>query len=99
MTVLWPPNRKMIPIRLDARVEGGAGESEWRVVSIECNETCPDSDMQITEEHAVSLCAARAGKGTGRVYTVWLQATDKAEKSSEWFAVEVFVMHDAGAKP
>ena len=99
MTVLWPPNRKMIPIRLDARVEGGAGESAWRVVGIECNETCPDSDMQITDEHTVSLRAARSGKGTGRVYTVWLQATDKAEQSSEWFAVEVFVMHDAGAKP
>ena len=97
--VLWPPNRKMIPVGLDARVEGGVGESAWRVVGIDCNETCPDSDMQIIGEQAVSLRAARSGMGTGRVYTIWLAATDEADQSSEWFEVEVRVPHDLGDKP
>ncbi len=96
MDVLWPPNRKMIPIRLETRVEGGVGESAWRVVGIECSETCPASDMQITGEHGVSLRAARSGKGTGRVYTVWLEATDEAGQSSEQFEVDVYVPHDLG---
>jgi hypothetical protein len=93
-SILWPPNRNMIPIGFNVRIESGTGGSIWRVAGIECSESCPDNDMQILNEHAVSLRAARFGNGPGRVYTVWLQATDEAGNSSDWFPVEVFVPHD-----
>ena len=47
--------------------------------------------MRIVDDHTVDLRATRSGSGYGRVYTVWLQATDAAGNLSQPFAVEVTV--------
>lgn len=96
---LWPPNNKLICVNLDALVTDDSGDAEWSVVDIECNENCPDSDMQIVDDHTVKLRATRSGNGTGRVYTLWLQAQDAAGTVSEPYPVAVTVPHDRADKP
>lgn len=96
---LWPANRRMIHIHLDAVVTDDSGAAEWKVAGIDCDESCPDSDMGFVDEHTVKLRATRFGKGDGRVYTVWLQASDAAGNLSEMFPVEVTVPHDRRNHP
>jgi hypothetical protein len=50
--------------------------------------------MELLDGHTVNLRAARSGRGSGRVYTVWLQASDADENLSDLFPVEVIVPHD-----
>ena len=91
---LWPPNHKMVSVNLVAQIEDDSGEADWGVVAIECNEACPDADMQLLGNHTVSLRATRSGNGAGRVYTIWLQAVDAAGNLSEPYPVEIAVQHN-----
>jgi len=94
---LWPPNGKMVPVGLEAQVEGGCGEVQWGVLGVECSEGGAENDMQIVNDHTVSLRASRSGHSEGRIYTVWLQAIDAAENLSEPFPLTVTVPHDQRA--
>jgi hypothetical protein len=56
-------------------------------------DTAPD--WQITGNHTVSLRAERSGKGSGRIYTITIQATDAAGNMSTPQTVTVKVPHSS----
>ena len=72
----------------------------WKIVAVASNEpadgqgdgdTAPD--WVLTGDHALKLRAERAGNGSGRVYTITIQATD-ASGNAAAAEVTVTVPHD-----
>jgi len=85
-TVLWPPNHKMVPVSLRVELVDLLDRAPTaRIVGVSSNEpvdgdddgrTAPD--WRITGPLSVALRAERSGSGTGRVYTIAVEATDAA---------------------
>jgi len=101
---LWPPNHKMVPVRVRAVVTDACGKPTWKIISICSNEaagaigsgqTAPD--RKITGDETALLRAERSGKNkAGRVYTIKIQATDCAGNKSAPATVTVTVPHSKG---
>ena len=102
--VLWPPNHKMVPVTVKAKVTDACGPTTWEILSVTSNQAVDakgsgntSPDWRITGDHTVSLRAERSGKDKGgRVYTIRIQATDEAGNKSEISTVRVTVPHDQG---
>lgn len=102
--VLWPPNHKMVPVRVSAEITDACGETTWEIISITSNQAVDakgsgntSPDWLITGDHTASLRAERAGPAKGgRIYTLTVQATDEAGNQSELSTVRVLVPHDQG---
>ncbi len=101
--ILWPPNHKMVPVRLRAKVEDACGPTAWKIISVRSNESSDDlgdgstaRDWQITSDHSLQLRAERSGKGSGRIYTITVRARDAAGNISAPKTVTVTVPHDQG---
>jgi len=101
---IWPPNHKMVSVRVQAHVTDTCGSATWKVISISSNEggnakgnghTAPD--WKITGDHTLKVRAERAGGGSGRVYTITIQATDLAGNTALG-TVTVTVPHDHSTK-
>ena len=83
---LWPPNHLMVPVSLDvALVDLLDPAPTARIVGVSSNEpvdgvddgnTSPD--WEITGLLSVNLRADRSGAGTGRIYTIQVEARDAA---------------------
>jgi hypothetical protein len=84
---LWPPNHAMVPVTVDAAaVDLLDPHPTVRIISVTSNEpvdapeddghTAPD--WEITGALTVSLRAERSGVGTGRIYTIAVEASDAA---------------------
>jgi hypothetical protein len=92
-TTLWPPNLKMRAVDITGSVIDAAdGSPSFRIVGVSCNEEAV-GDWVIDGPLAVQLRAERDGGGTGRVYTVHLQAEDLAGNVSR-ASVQVTVPHN-----
>jgi hypothetical protein len=100
---LWPPNHKMVEVKLRATVSDACGPVVWKITQVRSNEsdngigdgnTSPD--RQITGDHTLRLRAERSGKGGGRAYTITVVATDAAGNRSEPKTVTVTVPHNPG---
>lgn len=98
---LWPPNHKMVPVEVKARVEDACGEARWRITKVTSNEPIngtgdgnTEPDWKIIDRDTVELRAERSGNHSGRVYTIWLEAKDEAGNVSDPKTVEVVVPHD-----
>lgn len=87
-SVLWPPNHRMVNVRVDYSVTDSCGPVTIRL-SISSNEpvngtgdgdTAPD--WEVVGEHQVRLRAERSGKGNGRTYTITITAIDSTNQSS-----------------
>lgn len=85
---LWSPNHKLVNAAVSYKVVDNCG-SVTTQLSVTSNEpingtgdgdTAPD--WEIVDNHLVRLRAERAGKGSGRVYTITITATDSAGGSS-----------------
>jgi len=96
--VLWPPNHKMVEVKVRATVTDACSATVWKVIGVRSSE--PDNglgdgdtarDWEITGDHAVKLRAERSGTGSGRVYTLTLQAQDAAGNLSATRTVTVKV--------
>jgi len=96
--VLWPPNHKMVRVEVEARVADNCGPVSWEILNVQSNEpvdglgdgnTSPD--WQIINPHVVNLRAERSGNGTGRIYTILIQARDRSGNMSEPKTVTVTV--------
>jgi hypothetical protein len=100
---LWPPNHKMVPVRVRADVTDACGHTTWKVVSIKSNQPLngkkdgnTDVDFRILDDHTVLLRAERSGRDEdGRTYTITIQAKDEAGNKSELKSVKVLVPHDS----
>jgi hypothetical protein len=95
-SILWPPNKKMVPVSVFATISGGCGAASCQIIEVTSNELPDaDGDWQITGALSLKLRADRMGKGKGRVYTITVQCIDSAG-NSEIKAVTVTVPHDRG---
>jgi hypothetical protein len=77
--VLWPPNGRMVPIRVIVEAVDACDPSPVvRITKVTSNE--PQNpltpDWQITGPQSLNLRAERLGKGKGRVYTIEVQCED-----------------------
>jgi hypothetical protein len=97
---LWPPNHKMVTVSVHAVTTDNCGSATWKITSVRSNEpvnglgdgdTAPD--WQITGDHSVLLRAERSGKGSGRIYTITIQAADASGDMSAPQTVTVKVPH------
>jgi len=88
-SVLWPPNHKMVEIRIRPEIKDLCDDAKWRIVSVTSNE--PDNgsgdggtspDWEILGDHGLKLRAERSGNGNGRIYTVTLRAEDSVGNQS-----------------
>ena len=103
--VLWPPNHKMVEVKVRATVTDACSATVWKVIDVHSSEPDnglgdgdTDRDWEITGDHAVKLRAERAGGGSGRVYTLTLQAQDAAGNLSATRTVTVKVPKSQGRR-
>ena len=128
--VLWPPNHKMVPIKISVATQDACCVDKWKIVSVTSNEPVSKSkqanngnskgkgkgngngngnssgngsgntspDWTITGDHGLSVLSERAGTGTGRIYTITVQAQDCAGNLSAPATLTVTVPHDQGKK-
>lgn len=101
---LWPPNHKMKPIRIVVDADDACGEVTTRVVQVTSNEPVNDQgdgntgpDWLISDDGKLQLRAERSGGGSGRIYTITVEATDEAGNSTTG-TTEVTVPHSKGKK-
>jgi hypothetical protein len=101
---LWPPNHKMRDVAVNVTAQDICGEVTTRIVQVTSNEsengngdgnTSPD--WSITGDHKVKLRAERSGGGSGRIYTITVEATDEAGNSSTQ-TTQVTVPHSNSGK-
>lgn len=90
--VIWPVNKKMIPVTIAATATDNVGVTSLKIVSVTSSE--PASNFyQLTGDLSLALRADRAGNGPGRTYTITVEAADAAGNTSTK-TVAVVVPHD-----
>jgi len=103
--LLWPPNHKMVGVKVNAVVTDACSRTTWQIIAVESNEpinglgdgdTSPD--WIITDYRTVKLRAERSGTGEGRIYSITIQATDAAGNLSEPKTVVVNVPKSKGKR-
>jgi len=101
--VLWPPNHKFVTVTIHADVTDNCGPTTWKIIGVQSNEAVngrgdgnTSPDWKILGPHTVALRAERSGTGTGRIYTITVQAEDESGNLSAPFNVTVTVPHDMG---
>ena len=81
--VLWPPNGKMVEVSVDyTATDDCGGVTNALVVASNEAPNGPSPDWVIEDDHQVQLRAERAGRGSGRVYTITIISTDNGGNSS-----------------
>ena len=102
-SVLWPPNHKMVKVTVSADVTDDCGTPTWKIIGVTSSEavnakgsgnTAPD--WAILSDNTVNLRPERSGSGSGRVYTIAIQAEDSSGNLSNTNYVTVTVPHDKG---
>jgi hypothetical protein len=101
-SMLWPPNHKMVPVRVIITASDNcSGTPKCGIVSVASNEpvnglgdgdTTPDWQF-FSNSLIVNLRAERSGQGSGRIYTVGVQCRD-ASGNKSLSTVQVRVPHD-----
>jgi hypothetical protein len=100
-SVLWPPNGKLVPVQVTVSVTdpNGSGPSGFTLVSLTSTEGDIATEQQGfavgTASTSGALRAARAGSGSGRVYSLAYRASDVAGNTATCTAT-VSVPHDQG---
>jgi hypothetical protein len=102
--VLWPPDRRMVPVNLSISTTDNCGLTTGKIISVSGNEPSERladgtvrSAWQITGDLALLLRAERSGQGKGRTYTITIQCSDSAG-STVTKTVLVRVPHDQNEK-
>jgi hypothetical protein len=96
--LLWPPNHRMVPVSIEVQATDNCGPTTNKIVAVTCNEPGgslkQSSDWLITGDLSLDLRAERLGKGSGRIYTIWIECVDLDGNSSS-ASVTVAVQHDS----
>lgn len=86
---IWPPNHKMVPVRVIAAATDTCGAATCTLASITSNESVNGHgdgntavDWQITGPNTADVRAERSGGGSGRVYTLTVRCTDASGNAS-----------------
>lgn len=103
--VMWPPNHKMVPVKLTVQASDDSGEAlTCRVVEVASNEPQDGLgdgdtpvDWQITGDTTLNLRAERSGSGSGRVYTLTVEVADPSGNTATG-TVQVRVPKSQGKK-
>jgi Right handed beta helix region/K319L-like, PKD domain len=99
-SVILQTNHEMVPVVVSASISDCDSPASCRIVSVTSNE--PDdglgdgdtaTDWKITGDLTLDVRAERAGRGTGRVYTITVACTDASGNTST-STVTVTVPHD-----
>jgi hypothetical protein len=97
---LWPPNHKMVPVKITVAATDGCGPVKSKIVSVTSNEHVnglgdgnTEPDWQITGDLTLQLRAERSGTGNGRTYTIAVEAKDESGNAST-NQVTVLVPHN-----
>ena len=101
--VLWPPNHKMRSVTVEAVLDDICDAAPtYRIVGVTSNEPIDgkgdghtEPDWETTGDYTLNLRAERSGGGTGRIYTITIEAADASGNTSTR-TVEVLVPHDQG---
>jgi hypothetical protein len=100
---IWPPNHKLVEVKLKVTVKDQCGPTSWKIVSVSSNEPVNDKgdgntspDWELVNDHCVKVRAERSGKGNGRVYTIKVQAQDESGNVSKVCSVSVTVPKSQG---
>jgi HYR domain len=101
---LWPPNHKMVNVRIHVDVDSDCPTSDvtWKILEVRSSEAANGTgdgntspDWIITGDHGLQLRAERSGNGGGRVYSVHVESdTDSGPIDDRW--IDVTVPHDQG---
>jgi hypothetical protein len=95
---IWPPNQQMVDVTVTADVVDNVDATPTvRIYDITCNESIAPGDAVITGPLTAQLRAARDGNGSGRVYTLHIEAIDDAGNRSI-STVLVTVPHDQSSR-
>jgi len=93
-SVLWPPNRKMVPVQVTVEATDDRKIVSTEIVGVTSNESSSPGtqgpDWQITGPLSVNLRADRLGSGPGRIYTITVQCEDDGGNQTTaevWVAV------------
>jgi hypothetical protein len=102
-SVLWPPNHRMVDVRIKADIKDFCDDAKLKIVSVTSNEpvdglgdgdTSPD--WEITGDRHLKLRAERSGTGNGRIYTITVRAEDSAGNLSPSKVIYVKVPKSMG---
>ena len=101
--LLWPPNHKMVHIKLNVQaVDDSGAPVTSRIISVTSSEPenglgdgDTDIDWVITGNLTVNLRAERRGVGAGRVYTITVECKDAAGNIT-LVTTTAIVPHDMG---
>jgi hypothetical protein len=98
--VLWPPDGKMVSVKLTVQAVDNCGPVTSRIISVRSNEppSGAQPDWTITGDLTLLLRADRSPHGNGRVYTITVQCSDAAGNTSTGTAL-VTVPRDGGGRP
>ncbi|MES2649841.1 MAG: T9SS type A sorting domain-containing protein [Bacteroidota bacterium] len=76
VTALWPADHKMKDITLNYDLYENCGRMAGLQVTITANEPITTNDWQVVDDHHIRLRAERQQRGSGRIYTITVSATD-----------------------
>jgi hypothetical protein len=94
-SILWPPNHKLVDVRIDYSVTSACPVTT--ILNVSSNEAPGGStpgEWIIVDGHHVQLQADRLGNGGGRIYSITITSTNAAGAASK--IVTVLVPHDQG---
>jgi hypothetical protein len=98
---IWPPNHKMVNVWVQAQVTDACGPTQWKIISITCNQAVDalgsgntSPDWEITGAYTAKVRSERSGQYDMRIYTIAVQAEDQSGNLSKIKTVEVTVPHN-----
>ena len=104
ISMLWPPNGKMVPLTIEGVTDAVAGSVTITITGIQQNEPIPNSagdtspDSLIGADGSFQLKAERVSDGNGRVYAVSFLASNGTPGGEATGTVYVTVPHNTVEK-